>query len=156
METLVTRETYDLFFNPNGYLESLITTLLVLLTNLLVSELCSTGENAVNQAVLESESFQKDSTWIATNNMSGIQIEGMAVAIASKKSSVTTWEYIIETHLSLFAMRSDPGNGGLNWRTFKAFLMVYTMPHPTNVYYRRPHVGIIPLTAQDHHCHTLR
>ena len=134
--------------------------MLALLTNLLVSELCSAGENTVNQAALGKLFFggrgppQTDSTWIATNKMSAIQIEDMFVAIASE--SVTVWEIILETNLSLFAMQSDPEHGGLNSRTFKALLMVYTMPHPTNVYYRRPHVGIIPLTAQDHHCHTLR
>ena len=165
METLDSRLSWDhdLFLKPSGYLESLITTLLALLTNLLVFELCSAGENAVNQAVLTSKSLgrrwppQTDSTWIATNKMSAIQIEDMAVAIASIASkSVATWEFIIEANLSLFAMQSDPEYGSLNSQTFKAILMVYTMPHPTNVYYRRPHVGIIALTAQDHHCHTLR
>ena len=48
------RGDHDLFLKPSGYLESLMTTLLALLTNLLVSELCSAGENAVNQAVLGS------------------------------------------------------------------------------------------------------
>ena len=132
-----------------------MTTLLALLTNLLFSELCSTGENAVNLAAMGSDYLDtaiKDSIWIATNNMSATQIDDLAEAIASV--SATTCEYVIETHLSLFAMRT--GNGDFNWRTFKALLMVYTMPHPTHVYYRRPHVGIIPLTAQDHHCHTLR
>ena len=86
--------------------------------------------------------------------MSATQIEDMAVAIASE--SVTIWEFILETNLSLFAMQSNPEHGGLNSRAFKAVLMVYSTPHSTNVYYRRPHVRIIALTAQDHHCHTLR
>ena len=167
LETLDFRlslEMHAFFLAPITYLESLMTTLLALLTNLLVSEMCRAGEsgqgeNAVNQVVLGSlwKTYGKSpehSTWIATNKMSTIQIEEMTAAIASK--SVTTWEYMIEMHLSLFAMQSDPREFGLNLRTFKAFLMVYTMPHPTHVYYRRPHVGIIPLTAQDHHCHTLR
>ena len=157
METLVTWETHDLFFKPSGYLESLITTLLALLTNLLVSELCSAGENAVNQAVLGSKNFKTTlnyTKWIVTNKMSAIQIEDWAAAIASK--SEITWEFIIEMNLSLYAMQSDPEHGSLNCQTLEAFLMVYTMSHPTHVYYRRPHVGIIPLTAQDHHCHTLR
>ena len=155
LDSRLSQETHDLFLKPSGYLESLMPTLLALLTNLLVSELCRAGENAVNQVVLGSWwEIPPESTWIATNKMSAIQIEEMAAAIASK--SVATWEYIIEMHLSLFAMQSDPRGFGLNSQTFKAILMVYTMPHPTNVYYRRPHVGIIALTAQDHHCHTLR
>ena len=60
----------------------------------------------------------------------------MAVAIASE--SVITWEFIVEMNLSLFAMQSDSEYGSLNSQTFKAFLMVYTVPHPTNVYYCRP------------------
>ena len=158
VETLDSRlssEMHALFLAPMKYLESLMTTLLASLTNLLVSELCRAGENAVNQVVLGSWwEIPPESTWIATNKMSAIQIEEMAAAIASK--SVATWEFIIETNLSLFAMQSNPEYGSLNSQTFKAILMVYTMPHPTNVYYRRPHVGIIALTAQDHHCHTLR
>ena len=165
LETLDFRlslEMHAFFLAPITYLESLMTTLLALLTNLLVSEMCRAGEsgqgeNAVNQVVLGSlwdEIPPEHSTWIATNKMSAIQIEEMAAAIASK--SVATWEFIIETNLSLFAMQSNPEYGSLNSQTFKAILMVYTMPHPTNVYYRRPHVGIIALTAQDHHCHTLR
>ena len=157
LDSRLSQETHDLFLKPIRYLESLMTILLALLTNLLVSELWRAGENAVNQVVLGSlwhEIPPEHSTWIATNKMSAIQIEEMAAAIASK--SVATWEFIIETNLSLFAMQSNPEYGSLNSQTFKAILMVYTMPHPTNVYYRRPHVGIIALTAQDHHCHTLR
>ena len=124
-----------------------------MLTNLLVSKLCSAGENVVNLAVMDSKLRipARNPTWIATNKMSDMEIEAMVVAIGSK--SAKTWEYIFEMNESLFV--SNPVAGGLSTRAFKAVLMVYTMPHPTHVYYRRPHVGAIPLTAQDHHCHTL-
>ena len=124
-----------------------------MLTNLLVSKLCSAGETMVNLAAMDSglKIPAGKSTWIATNKMSEMEIEAMVVAIGSE--SAKTLEYILETNVSLFV--SNPKAGGLSTRAFKAVLMVYTMPHPTHVYYRRPHVGAIPLTAQDHHCHTL-